>query len=94
MNDDEQIITISTDVFKNESELRELIGLISNRMIGAASRVNSYSRDFIRQTWDRIKWMEIFQHWYLRYESNQLKDFKEFMLIIDPKREFWKPCDF
>ena len=91
MNDDNEVIRISCEVFDNESKLRELVDLISTRMIGAESKINSYSKDFIRQTWDRIKWMEIFHHWYLRYKDNHLKDFEEFMLMIDPKREFWKP---
>lgn len=86
---DNQIITISIDIFKNENKLREFVGLVPNRMIGAGSKINSYSKDFIRQTWDRIKWMEIFQHWYLRYRDNHLKTFAEFMLEIDPKKEFW-----
>lgn len=86
---DKEVITVSCEVFNNESKLRELVGLISNRMIGAASKVNSYSKDFIRQTWERINWMEIFQHWYLRYRDNHLIDFDEFMLIIDPKGEFY-----
>lgn len=93
MDNDEPIL-ISTEIFNNESELRELVGLISTRMIGAESKINSYSKDFIRQTWDRIKWMEIFRQWYLRYKDNNLIDFKEFMEMVDPKGEFWKPSDF
>lgn len=79
------------DIFKDENKLREFIGLVPNRMIGAGSIVNSFSKDFIRETWNRIKWMEIFHHWYIRYRDNHLIDFKEFMLLIDQKREFWKP---
>lgn len=85
------VITISTEVFKNESELREFVGLVPNRMIGAGSKINSFSKDFIRETWNRVEWMEIFRQWYIRYRDNHLIDFKEFMLKIDPKREFWKP---
>ena len=79
------------DIFKDENKLREFVGLVPNRMIGAGSIVNSFSKDFIRETWNRIKWMEIFHHWYIRYRDNHLIDFKEFMLLIDQKREFWKP---
>lgn len=48
-------------------------------MIGAGSKINSFSKDFIRETWNRVGWMEIFHHWYLRYKDNHLKDFEEFM---------------
>ena len=58
-------------------------------MIGAGSYINGFSKDFIRETWNRVNWMDIFHRWYLRYENNHLKDFKEFMLEIDPKKEFW-----
>ena len=54
-------------------------------------KIDGYSKDFIRETWDRIKWIEIFQHWYLRDFNNHLICFADFMLTIDPKREFWKP---
>lgn len=47
MNDDE-VIRISCEVFNDESELRELVDLIPTRMIGFASKINSYSKDFIR----------------------------------------------
>ena len=48
MNDDNEVIRISCEVFDNESKLRELVDLISTRMIGAESKINSYSKDFIR----------------------------------------------
>ena len=88
------VISISMDIFKDESRLREFVGLVPIRMIGAGSYINGFSKDFIRETWNKVKWMEIFHHWYIRYRDNHLIDFEEFMLIIDPKREFFKPSDF
>lgn len=89
-----QIISINTDIFKDEDKLREFIGLVPNRMIGAGSKINSFSKDFIRETWKKVKWMEIFHYWYIRYRDKHLITFNDFMQIIDPKREFWKPGDF
>ena len=90
MNNDEPIF-INTEIFKNESQLREFIGLIPNRMIGAGSKINSYSKDFIRETWDRIKWIEIFSRWWSRYQNRSNKiTFNEFIKQIDPEEEFYK----
>ena len=81
-------LTISTDVLKDETELRQIVDLVSIRLLGGATTINGFSKDFIRETWNRVNWTEIFQHWYIRYKDNNLKTFKEFMKTID-KEEFY-----
>lgn len=86
---EEQIITVSLEVFRNESELRQVIDLFEPRFMGSASNVGEYSKDFIRETWDRINWKEIFGYWYI-HKSQTGQSFSKFMKTIDPKEEFYK----
>lgn len=85
---DDQVITVSIEVFRNESELRQIIDLIEPRFLGSASNIGEYSKNFIRETWDRIKWREVFSFWYIHKGLSGKYDFNEFMDIIDPEREF------
>lgn len=91
MDDSEDKITIAYDTFFNESEMRQLISMISTRLVGSASNINGYSKDFIRETWDIVDWMDIFSWWYQRSlsKSNKLT-FNNFMQMIDPDKEFYK----
>lgn len=95
MNNDNITITVSCEVFNNESELRQVIDFFDTRFFGHASNINCYSKDFIRQTWNRINWIEIFRWWYQRYETQSIGQgitytFNRFMKQIDPEGEFYK----
>lgn len=90
-----QQITVSCEIFNNETELRQMIGFFTPRFLGSASNINGFSNDFIRETWDRINWMEIFRWWYQRYERQSIGQgirytFNRFMKQIDPDGEFYK----
>ena len=87
---EEQIITVSIEVFRNESELRQVIDLFEPRFMSSASNVGEYSKDFIRETWDRINWREIFGYWYIHKCQIGKYTYNEFMKTIDPEEEFYK----
>lgn len=88
-NSDQQI-TVSYEIFNNETELRQLICFFSSRFLGSASNINGFSKDFIRETWDRINWKEVFGYWYIHKSQLGKCTFSEFMKQIDPDGEFGK----
>ena len=59
------------------------------RFMSSASNVGEYSKDFIRETWDRINWKEIFSYWYI-HKSRTGQSFSKFMKTIDPEEEFYR----
>ena len=87
----EEPITVSFDVFKDETQLREVIDIFDTRFFSSASIIGGYTKNFIRETWNRVDWIGVFSRWWIRYQNGSKNlSFDEFMKYIDPEEEFYK----